>query len=75
MSKVELYERIRLAERDEGLSIRDLAIQFKVHRREVRRAVSGERPGAGASGGAGLEAGTGVGAVARVDSGGPGRRP
>ncbi len=44
MSKVELYERIRLTGRDEGLSIRDLAIRFKVHRREVRRAVSGLEP-------------------------------
>ncbi len=44
MSKVELYEPIRLAGRDEGLSIRDLAVRFKVHRRDVRRAVSGLEP-------------------------------
>ncbi len=44
MSKVELYERIRLAGRDEGLSIRDLAVRFKVHRRDVRRALSGLEP-------------------------------
>ena len=36
MSKVELYEKIRLAHRDERLSVRALAVRFGVHRREVR---------------------------------------
>ena len=44
MSKVELYESIRLARRDEGLSVRKLAVRFRVHRREVRLAVNGDAP-------------------------------
>ena len=40
MSKVELYEKIRLARRDEALSVRALAARFGVHRREVRAALS-----------------------------------
>jgi transposase len=44
VSKVESYERIRRARRDEGLSIRELAVRFKVHRRDVRLAVNGEAP-------------------------------
>lgn len=39
MSKVELYEKIRLAHRDERLSLRALAVRFRVHRREVRAAL------------------------------------
>lgn len=35
MSKVELYEEIRLVRRDEHLRIRALADRFRVHRREV----------------------------------------
>ena len=42
MSKVELYENIRLARRDEGLSVRTLAVRFRVHRREVRLAINGD---------------------------------
>ena len=44
MSKVELYEKVRLARRDEGLSIRALAARFGVHRREVRAALASPEP-------------------------------
>lgn len=39
LSKVELYEKIRLAHRDERLSVRALAARFGVHRRDVRAAL------------------------------------
>ena len=39
MSKVEVFEQIRLARRDEKLSIRALAVRFGVHRRDVRAAL------------------------------------
>lgn len=44
MSKVELYEKIRLVRRDESLSVRALAARFKVHRREVRAALASPEP-------------------------------
>lgn len=44
MSKVELYEKIRLARRDERLSVRALATRFRVHRREVRAALASPEP-------------------------------
>ena len=44
MSKVELYEKVRLARRDEGLSIRALAARFGVHRRDVRAALASPEP-------------------------------
>ena len=44
MFKVELYEQIRLAGRDEGLGIRALAARFKVHRRDVRAALASPVP-------------------------------
>ena len=44
MSKVELYEQVRLARRDEHLSVRALAVRFKVHRREVRAALASPIP-------------------------------
>lgn len=44
MSKVELYEKIRLARRDDALSIRALAAQFGVHRREIRAALASPEP-------------------------------
>ncbi len=44
MSKVELYEMVRLARRDEALSIRALAAMFGVHRREVRAALASPEP-------------------------------
>ncbi len=44
MSKVELYEEIRLARRDEKLSLRGLARRFKVHRRDVRAALASPEP-------------------------------
>lgn len=44
MFKVELYEKIRLAHRDEGLSVRALAVRFRVHRREVRAALLSAEP-------------------------------
>ena len=44
MSKVELYEEIRLARRDEALSVRGLAARFRVHRREVRAAFASPEP-------------------------------
>ena len=44
MSKVELYEKIRLAHRDEQLSVRALAARFGVHRREVRAALASPEP-------------------------------
>jgi transposase len=39
LSKVELFEQIRLARRDEGLSVRALSARFRVHRRDVRAAL------------------------------------
>lgn len=39
MSKVEVFEQIRLARRDEQLSVRALAARFRVHRRDVRAAL------------------------------------
>jgi transposase len=44
VSKVELYENIRLARRDEKLSVRGLARRFKVHRRDVRAALASPAP-------------------------------
>ncbi|MGH9286384.1 MAG: IS21 family transposase, partial [Acidimicrobiales bacterium] len=44
MSRVELYERIRKANREEGLGIRALAGRFGVHRRTVREALSSAVP-------------------------------
>jgi transposase len=44
VSKVELYEKIRLARRDENLSVRGLARRFGVHRREVRAALLSPEP-------------------------------
>lgn len=41
---MELYERIRKANRDEGLGIRALAGRFHVHRRTVRDALSSATP-------------------------------
>jgi hypothetical protein len=40
VTKVELYEKIRLAARDEGLGIGALERRFKVHRRDVRAALA-----------------------------------
>jgi transposase len=39
VSKVEVFEQIRLAHRDERLSVRALAVRFGVHRRDVRAAL------------------------------------
>ena len=44
MSRVELYERIRKDNRDEGLSIRALAAKHHVHRRTVREALASAVP-------------------------------
>ena len=44
MSRVELYERIRKANRDEGLGVRALAGRFHVHRRTVREALASATP-------------------------------
>ena len=44
MSRVELYERIRRANRDEGLGIRALADRFGIHRRTVRAALESAVP-------------------------------
>lgn len=44
MSKVELFEQIRLARRDEGLSVRKLAVRFRMHRRDVRAALASPVP-------------------------------
>jgi transposase len=41
---VELFEQIRRARRDEGLSIRELADRFRVHRRAVRQALDSAIP-------------------------------
>ncbi len=46
MSKVELYEKIRVASRAEKLSIHALAKRFKVHRRDVRAALLSPIPAA-----------------------------
>ncbi len=44
MSRVELYERIRKANREEGMGIRALAERFGVHRRTVRQALASAIP-------------------------------
>jgi transposase len=44
MSRVELYERIRKDNREEGLSIRALAAKHRVHRRTVREALASATP-------------------------------
>jgi len=44
MSRVELYERIRKDNRDEGLGIRALAAKHHVHRRNVREALASATP-------------------------------
>jgi len=44
MSKVELFEAIRKANRDEGLGVRALATRFHVHRRSVREALASATP-------------------------------
>ncbi|MGH9072491.1 MAG: IS21 family transposase, partial [Acidimicrobiales bacterium] len=44
MSRVELFERIRKASREEGLGIRALANRFQVHRRTVRQALGDATP-------------------------------
>src|ERR1700726_3303135 len=44
MSRVELYERIRKDNRDEGLGIRALAARYRVHRRPVREALASATP-------------------------------
>jgi transposase len=46
MKRVELYEKIRKANRDEGLGIRALADRFHVHRRTVRQALACALPAA-----------------------------
>jgi hypothetical protein len=43
-SRVELFERIRRDARDEGLSIRTLAVRHHVHRRLVRQALADASP-------------------------------
>ncbi len=43
-SRVELFEQIRRARRDEELSIRELADRFRVHRRAVRQALDSAMP-------------------------------
>jgi transposase len=43
-SKVELYEQIRKAQARDGVSIRELARRFGVHRRDVRAALSSPVP-------------------------------
>jgi transposase len=44
MKRVELYEKIRKANREEGLGIRALATRFGVHRRTVRQALASAVP-------------------------------
>jgi transposase len=44
MKRVELYEKIRKANREEGLGIRALATRFGVHRRTVRQALASATP-------------------------------
>ena len=44
MKRVELYEKIRKANREEGLGIRALATRFGVHRRTVRQALVSAMP-------------------------------
>jgi transposase len=44
MKRVELYEKIRKAHREEGLGIRALAARFHVHRRTVREALASAWP-------------------------------
>jgi transposase len=44
MSRVELYERIRRDNRDQGLGIRALAAKHHVHRRTVREALASATP-------------------------------
>jgi transposase len=44
MSRVELFERIRKDNREDGLSIRALAARYRVHRRTVRQALASAVP-------------------------------
>lgn len=44
MSRVELFERIRRDRRDEGASIRELSVKYRVHRRTVRQAIDDAVP-------------------------------
>lgn len=44
VTRVELFEKIRRDERDEGLSIRELARRYEVHRRTVRQALGSPVP-------------------------------
>lgn len=43
-SRVELFEDIRRGHRDDGLSIRELSVKHKVHRRAVRQALASAVP-------------------------------
>ena len=43
-SRVELFEAIRRDRRREGLSIRELAVRHRVHRRAVRQALASAVP-------------------------------
>ncbi|MEO8697580.1 MAG: IS21 family transposase [Acidimicrobiales bacterium] len=43
-SKVKLYEQIRKASERDGLSVRELARRFRVHRRDVRQALASAVP-------------------------------
>jgi transcriptional regulator with XRE-family HTH domain len=43
-SKVKLYEQIRKAHERDGLSVRELARRFGVHRRDVRQALASAVP-------------------------------
>lgn len=64
MSRVELYERIRKDNRDDGLSIRALADRYHVHRRTVREALASATPPA-------QDCRAGVGGAGSVDGGDP----
>lgn len=43
-SKVKLYEQVRKAHERDGLSVRELARRFHVHRRDVRQALASAVP-------------------------------
>ena len=44
MSRVELFERIRIDHQEEGLSVRALARRHRVHRRTVHQALASALP-------------------------------
>ena len=69
---MELYEQIRRAREREGLSVRELARRFRVHRRDVRQALASRcRPPRKVAGAGGAGAGSVEADDRRLAGGGP----